>query len=97
MRRPPELLDGAAVLKVADLSSAVPTNATRHVVEGRTVSGFAGLALAKYSADPGLYLFYCDADWNIVTDTYHATMDEAIAHAEFEFGSVAFVDATNAP
>ena len=55
------------------------------------------MALAKYSADPGLYLFYCDADWNIVTDTYHATMDEAIAQAEFEFGSVAFVDATNAP
>ena len=64
---------------------------------GRTVSGFAGLALAKYSADPGLHLFYCDADWNVVTDTYHATMDEAIAQAEFEFGSVAFVDATNAP
>src|SRR6266567_2278330 len=97
MRAPPKLLDGATVLKVADLSSAAPTNATRHVAEGHTVSGFAGLALAKYSTDPGLYLFYCDADWNVVTDTYHATMDVAIAQAECEFGSVAFVDATNAP
>jgi hypothetical protein len=90
MRPVPELIDGATVLQVADLSSATPTRATRHVVAGREVTAFAHLALAQYENDSGVYLFYCDADWNTVTDTYHDTLERALSQAQFEFGSLTF-------
>ncbi len=91
VRPVPELIDGATLLQVADLSSATPTRATRHLVAGREVTAFANLALAQYENDSGVYLFYCDEDWNTVTDTYHGTLEEALAQAEFEFGAVSFV------
>jgi hypothetical protein len=91
VRAVPEHIDGATVLQVADLSSAAPTGATRHVVHGREVASFAHLALAQYENDSGVYLFYCDADWNTVTDTYHDTLEAAVSQTEFEFGSVTFV------
>jgi hypothetical protein len=90
---PPRLLDNARVLRFADISTSPPTGRTRHVVQGRDVTDFAALAIAQYDSDPGFYLFYCDEAWNPITDTYHETMDAAIEQAEFEFGSVAFLDA----
>lgn len=91
MNAPPAVIDGATVLRVADLSSAVPTGRTRHNVKGEEARGFAGLAIAIYDDDPGVYLFYCDEQWRAVTDTYHDTLDAAAAQAEFEFGPLTFV------
>jgi hypothetical protein len=56
-------------------------------------SDFAALAIARYDDEEGIYLFYCDEGWNAVTDTYHDTIEHAIAQAEFEFESVTFVEA----
>jgi hypothetical protein len=95
VRSVPSLIDGARVLKFADLSSATSTHKTRHVVAGREVSDFAGLALTKYESDPGVYLLYCDEEWNVVTDTYHETLERAMSQAEFEFGSLTFMDVSS--
>ena len=89
---PPRVLDDALVLKYADLSAARATGGTRHIVRGELADDFQGLAIARYDSDPGYYLFYCDAAWNVVTDTFHDTVDAAIAQAEFEFDSVEFLD-----
>jgi hypothetical protein len=62
------------------------------MVAGQEVRDFAALALAQYDSDPGVYLLYCDKDWNVVTDTYHDNLDGAIAQAEFEFGPLRFTD-----
>jgi hypothetical protein len=90
MRPPPTAIDGAKVVRFADLSTTSPTGKTRHVVEGKEATDFAGLAIAQYRSGPGFYLFYCDDEWNAITDTYHDTIDAAIEQAEFEFGSIAF-------
>lgn len=92
MIKPPKSIDGATVIKVADLSNASPTGQTRHVAGGHEVTNFAGLAIARYDSDAGFYLLYCDDDWMTVTDTYHETIDGAIGQARFEFGFVTFVD-----
>jgi hypothetical protein len=42
------------------------------------------LAICQYEGEAGFYLFGCDQDWNPVTDTWHATLDDAMAQAEFE-------------
>jgi len=43
------------------------------------------LAIATYPGDAGYYLFYCDADGQELTDTWHETEDDALGQAEFEF------------
>ena len=90
MRNPPLEIDDAIVIGAASLSHAIKHGRTRHVVGGREVEGLGGLIIAKYGSDPGYYLFYCDSDWNVITDTYHDSMAHAIAQAEFEFGEVSF-------
>jgi hypothetical protein len=90
---PPATIDGASVLKFADLSHATATGRTKHVVRGHRPRDFAALAIATYGIASGFYLFYCDAEWRAVTDTYHDTIDAAIAQAEFEFAGVSFEDA----
>jgi len=61
------------------------TGNTRHHVDGQLLEGFHGLAICKYSEDPGYYLFYCDENWIERTDTYHNTIEDAKEQAEFEF------------
>ncbi|MFB7877595.1 hypothetical protein ACFC06_20295 [Nocardia sp. NPDC056064] len=92
MRRIPVLIDGARVLRVADISALVPTGRTRHIVFGAFVDRFDRLAIARYDGADGFYLFYCDAEWNCITDTYHDDVASAIRQAEFEYGAVSFVD-----
>ena len=89
MQTPPELLDGARVLQFASLSRAQPTGKTRHVIDGIEVGNFAALAIARYDDDPsGVYLFYCDRRWNVITDTWHRDVAAAVGQANFEFGLV---------
>jgi len=85
-------IDGAAVLKMADLTHSVATGRTRHVVGEEEVSDFSGLAIVRYEGEPGVYLLYCNADWSSITDTYHDSVEGAIEQAEFEFEPVLFVD-----
>jgi hypothetical protein len=91
MQTPPEFLDGARVLQFASLATAQPTGKTRHVVGRVKVKEFAALAIARYESDPrGVYLFYCDPSWNVITDTWHEDVAEARDQANFEFGLLQF-------
>ncbi|MEV0294851.1 hypothetical protein [Nocardia sp. NPDC050710] len=88
----PQFIDGAHVLAAANILRIEPTGKTRHYVGRRIVDDFAGLAIARYDADPGVYLFYCDAEWNAITDSYHEELGGAYEQAEFEFGPVEFIE-----
>ena len=73
------------------LSSAVlPRGST---ALGIAVSGFVALAIVKYGSDSEVYLFYCNEDWEAVTDTCHASVGHAIEQAQFEFGPLRFTEA----
>ena len=88
--QPPATLDGARVLMFTaiDTRHAV-TGATHHLVGGQPLSGVAGLAIAQYDGETSVYLFYCSAEWHVLTDTLHDSTAEALSQAEFEFaGSV---------
>jgi hypothetical protein len=90
--RPPSTIDGARVLKVADLAETSPSGRTRHYRDGELQTGFAALALAQYENDTGIYLFYCDESWNCLNDTHHEVLAAAEAQAQFEFEGVTFID-----
>ncbi|MBU3068192.1 hypothetical protein KO481_42610 [Nocardia sp. NEAU-G5] len=88
----PQFIDGARVLRVATLLGTTPTGRARHTIGGHVVDGFAGLAIAQYDTDPGVHLFYCDAAWNCVTDTWHDDVAGAVEQARYEFDPIEFVD-----
>jgi hypothetical protein len=91
MRNPPAFLDRARVLQFASLPRSQPTGKTRHVVGGIEVKEFAALVIAKYEDEPqGVYLFYCDQSWNVITDTWHEDVTAAMHQANFEFGLLQF-------
>jgi hypothetical protein len=63
----------------------VSTGKTNHYVGGAEMPRPVELQIVTYGEDSGYYLFYCDAAGVEMTDTYHDTVEEAMAQAEFEF------------
>lgn len=87
--QPPLELDGAKVLLYATLQKEhKPTANTKHYLGGDLMQPSSGLAICRYGNDEGFYLFYCDSDWNVVTDTYHESIEDAKNQAEFEYKDV---------
>ena len=85
----PGEIDGAAVVLFTTIDERHrPTGACRHFVAGELAGPAAGLAICRYENDDSFYLFGCDAGWRVVTDTLHATIEEAKAQAEFEYEGV---------
>ena len=48
----------------------------------------SGVAICRYPGEDSYYLFYCDSQWNVITDTWHETIEDALQQAEFEYASV---------
>ena len=63
-----------------------PTGKTRHYHGKRELPPAAVLKIGKYDGEEGFYLFYFDADGHELTDTFHDTLEEALAQAEWEYG-----------
>jgi hypothetical protein len=88
----PRTIDGARVLKIADLAATSATGRTRHYHDGEQQTHFSRLVLAQYNDDDGVYLFYCDEDWNCLNDTFHDDATAAEEQAMLEFDAVVFED-----
>ena len=89
----PTRLDGATVLATARLDIAQATGNTRHLRDGGLANArITRLAIARYEDQSGVYVFYCDDDWSVVTDTFHDEVDGARNQARFEFGDLGWSD-----
>jgi hypothetical protein len=97
MVKPPHELDGARVLRYAVVTPEVePTGATHHTVSGVEFGPAAALAIARYPTEDGIYLFYLDDDGLVVTDTWHASLDNALDQAAFEYEGLSWADVSGA-
>src|SRR5687767_8087704 len=85
---PPQLGSARVICYTAVDERHILTGACRHVINGQTVAPVKGLAICQYPGDSGLYLFGCNSTWTVVTDTYHDTLTDAFAQAEFEYRGV---------
>jgi hypothetical protein len=65
------------------------TRNCRQIVDGAIQDSASGLAICQFDGDDAFYLFGCDSDWNVVTDTWHQSLEEAQSQAEFEYEGVA--------
>jgi hypothetical protein len=89
MNPPPESVGHARVLLYTTIDARHhPTGATQHIVDGIVVGPAAALAICRYEDEPGVYLFGCTSDWQVVTDTWHETVEDARDQAEFEYTGV---------
>ena len=87
----PTEIGGAKVLATAPAEAGTNTGNTRHMVGGDLANGrIARLAVAEYDDQPGVYLFYCDEEWTVITDTLHDDLASAVDQAHFEFDNLAF-------
>ena len=64
------------------------TGGCRQIVAGQLLGQMAGLVICQSPESGGFYLFGCDDDWSVVTDTWHETLDDALHQAEFEYVGV---------
>lgn len=89
MKRAPGIIGGARVLLYTPVDERHRhTDGCRHFVGGGLMGPAAGLAICQYEGDSAVYLFGCDEDWGTVTDSWHETLEEAKAQAEFEYEGV---------
>jgi len=63
------------------------TGNTRQIVVGELQGPMYGLAICRES-DSEFYLFGCDSQWRVVSDTFHGSLDEAKDQAEFEYEGI---------
>lgn len=61
------------------------TGLTRHFVGGGLLSKPSELLVVRYPDDAGYYLLYCDENGSELTDTFHESLESALAQAEWEF------------
>jgi len=84
----PAVIGDAKVICASPIDSRhTQTGACKQIVNGAVMGPAAGIAICKYD-DSGFYLFGCDADWHVITDTWHESVEDAIYQAEFEYAGI---------
>jgi hypothetical protein len=68
--------------------SARPTGNTVHRFNGEVLDPVPCLAICEIENQGGYLLFYCDEQWEQCADTWHQTLDDAKAQAEFEYDGI---------
>ena len=89
MKKAPNEIGGARVILYTPIDGRHRhTGNCQQIVAGELMGPAAGLAICQYEGENSYYLFCCHEDWDTVTDTWHQTLDEAKAQAEFEYEGV---------
>lgn len=89
MKTIPTILGGAKVVLYTPIDERHrPTGNCKQILAGVLAGPAAGLAICQYDGEDSFYLFGCDQEWNSVTDTWHQTVEDAKAQAEFEYEGV---------
>ncbi|GAB4215298.1 MAG: hypothetical protein OHK0022_55030 [Roseiflexaceae bacterium] len=85
-RLPPPKINGARVLSCGPLGKRVRPTGRHHIQmpDGSTYLP-AGVAFAQHPGDPWIVRFYCDEDWNVVTEQVYPDLDKALAAVEEEY------------
>lgn len=89
MKKAPNKIGGARVVLYTPIDERHTYTGNCHqIVAGELMGPAAGIAICQYEGENSYYLFGCDKDWNTVTDTWHETLEDAQAQAEFEYKGV---------
>ena len=101
----PKTLDSAVVLRYARVTHDVrATGNTRHLrgglpVDGELVGGelippARALAIGRYPDEHNVYLFGLDENGQVQSDTWHETVEDALAQAAYEYEGLVWTTLT---
>lgn len=83
----PSELDGTKVIATAVVDDSVrATGGTIHRGPDGVIPPASALAIVE--SEVSVYLFYCDREWNVLADTWHSSVQQAQAQAEFEYAGI---------
>lgn len=86
---PPNPLHGATLVCSTPIDQRHRhTGNCTQIRDGAVQGPASGLAIGQYPNDPGYWLFGCDADWDVISDTFHPTLEDAKDQAEYEYSGV---------
>lgn len=86
MQAIPSVIGGARVVCYTPIDSRHRhTGKTRQIVGGVLLGVAAGLAICQYEREEFFYLFGCDENWKSLSDSWHESLEDAKAQAEFEY------------
>lgn len=85
---PPPIVGSARVVLWASLDAPLASDDAHRRIAGRLADGPV-VALAICVCEDGCFLFRCNASWQVVADTWHASLEEARGQAEFEHEGLA--------
>lgn len=66
-------------------SPNAPTGKTQHYAGSQAIPAASLLKIARYADEEGCYLLHFDNAGNELTDTFHESVEEAMAQAEWEY------------
>ena len=85
----PSEIDDAALLVYSPIDDRhTPTDESKHYAAGQLTPTPAALAICRYEDANAFYLFGCDENWEVITDSCHLSLDEAKDQAEREYNGV---------
>lgn len=90
MRSIPSTLCGARMLRYSliDERHELPTEYEFHyVATAADRCPVHRIAICEFG-DKDVHLFGCDADWNVLTNTWHISVEDAMCQAESEYGGI---------
>jgi hypothetical protein len=88
MKPAPKLVGGVEVVFYSPIDERHRfTKKTKQIVGGKVMGAMAGLAICQVAPND-FYLFGCDENWNVITDTNHESLGEAKHQAEFEYEGI---------
>jgi hypothetical protein len=86
---PPALVGGARVVCWTPIDVRHRhTGNTEQRSHGVLLDPAAALVIGQYEGETAFYLFGCESSWRPQSDTWHQTLAEAKAQAEFEHEGV---------
>jgi hypothetical protein len=89
MSKAPNEIGGARVVLYTPIDERHKhTGNCKQIVAGELMGAASGLAICQYEGDDGYYLFGCYDERDILTDTWHETLEDAKEQAEFEYDGV---------
>ncbi len=86
MKKCPDGLGGAKGVMLSFIHAPhIFTGKGMQIVAGKLTGSTTGLAICQDEDETAHYLFGCDEEWNILTDSRHQSMEEAMNQAEFGY------------
>jgi hypothetical protein len=85
----PNEIDDAVVVAYSPIDDRhTATDDAKHYAAGQLTSTPTAFAICRYEDADAFYLFGCDPEWNVITDSCHMSLDDAKAQAEREYNGV---------